>query len=433
MKPNLAFQHALRSLAHPVSLTAIVVLLLNDHWLRLHHPSWLTGKLGDFAWLVFAPLIAALLFAWCIPSRRKAQGTIVGTLSIAFIGLWFALAKTAPAIHTLTTNVWNGIIGWEGSLRLDATDLLTLPALFISAWIWCNSESTKFNSRPFAYIAFGLGILGTLANTYPPIGVWEDAGITTICQVGTTLVTATEEQPQITERSGVNDSPDVVGNHRITPQSNVFASSDGGLTWSKQIIEHYQLPSINCSVPNQQMLFDPRNPQIQYRWQPRGPIERSSDDGGTWVIDHSLPEMQQEVRRHYNQFSARADPFRGNGFTRTFIPGPVSGLFDDTTGNLVLAMGWDGVLVRTLDGVWHQVAVSINYRFADISGFNELGGILFFELWLAGALGFLILTTSAAYLRKHSISRVRMVWVAMGWIMWLILTAIQLPASRAEE
>lgn len=433
MKPNFAFQHALRSLAHPVSLIAIVVLLLNDHWLRLHHPSWITGKLGDFAWLVFAPFIAALLFAWCIPARWKAQESIVGAVSIAFIGLWFALAKTIPVIHALTTNAWNGIMGWEGSLRMDATDLFTLPALLITAWIWRTCKLSEFNWRPYAYIAFGLAILGTLANSYPPIGYWEDAGITTICQVGTTLVTATEEQPQMTERSRVNDGPAVDGNYPFTPQSNVFTSSDGGLTWSKQIIEHYQLPGTNCSALNQQMLIDPQNPQIQYRWQSRGPIERSTDDGATWVIDYSLPEMQQEVRRHHNQFSARSDPFRGNGFTRTFVPGPVSGLFDETTGNLVLAMGWDGVLVRTSDAVWHQIAVDEEYRIANLSGFGKLGESLFFELWLAGALGFLILTTSVAYLRKHSVMQIRIIWLTLGWVAWLILTVVLLPPSQSGE
>ena len=64
MRPtsNPAFWRALHSLAHPVSLAAVALLLFNDHWLRWHYPSWLTGKLGDFTWLVFAPFIAALLW-----------------------------------------------------------------------------------------------------------------------------------------------------------------------------------------------------------------------------------------------------------------------------------------------------------------------------------------------------------------------------------
>ena len=79
---------------------AILLLLFNDHWLRYAHPSWLTGKLGDFTWLVFAPFIAALLFAWIIPQRWKQHA---GWLSIGFIGVWFATAKTIPFVHELTT------------------------------------------------------------------------------------------------------------------------------------------------------------------------------------------------------------------------------------------------------------------------------------------------------------------------------------------
>jgi len=82
MRPNRAFQRAMHSLAHPISLGAIVLLLFNDHWLRWNHPSWLTGKLGDFAWLAFAPFIAALLLAWVIPARWKRQETYVGGLSL---------------------------------------------------------------------------------------------------------------------------------------------------------------------------------------------------------------------------------------------------------------------------------------------------------------------------------------------------------------
>lgn len=152
LRPASAFWRALHSLAHCVSLAALILLLVNDHYLRLVHPSWLTGKLGDFAWLVFAPFIAALFFAWVVPFHTGHvvtcpyliralvwthhryvhlkmilnHETLVGILSFTTIGLWFTLAKTVPAIHALTTTAWESIIGWQGTLRLDPTDLLTL-------------------------------------------------------------------------------------------------------------------------------------------------------------------------------------------------------------------------------------------------------------------------------------------------------------------
>ena len=194
MRSNRAFWIALQSLAHPVSLAAVVLLLINDHWLRWSTPSWLTGKLGDFTWLVFAPFIAALVLAWLVPRRLPHHERVVCFLSIGVIGLWFALAKTVSPVHQLTLDVWESIIGWQGSLRIDATDLLTLPALLLSWWIWNTVDRQAVSLRPIAYVGFALGIVTTLASDQP-LYYWSDSGITRICQVGTTLITWTEAQP----------------------------------------------------------------------------------------------------------------------------------------------------------------------------------------------------------------------------------------------
>src|SRR5260221_2956816 len=133
---NKALCRALHSLLHPISIASIALLIVNDHWLRYANPSWLTGKLGDFAWLMFAPFVCAVLIAWLVPRRVTDHQRVVGLLSLLIIGSWFALAKTIPFVHILTTSTWEGIIGWKGSQRLDPSDLLTLPALLLSWTIW---------------------------------------------------------------------------------------------------------------------------------------------------------------------------------------------------------------------------------------------------------------------------------------------------------
>ena len=75
---NRAFWRSVHSLAHPVSIAAIVIMLLNDHVFRWQSPSWLTGKLGDFTWLVFAPLICAAFASWIVPRKHPHQEKIVG-------------------------------------------------------------------------------------------------------------------------------------------------------------------------------------------------------------------------------------------------------------------------------------------------------------------------------------------------------------------
>src|SRR5215207_4406796 len=99
MTRNKAFFNALHRLTHPIIIGAVALLLLNDHVLRVESPSWLTGKLGDFAWLTFAPIICALVVAWLVPRRLPQQERMVGLISFGFIGGWFALAKTVPVAH----------------------------------------------------------------------------------------------------------------------------------------------------------------------------------------------------------------------------------------------------------------------------------------------------------------------------------------------
>ena len=69
MKSNPSLYRSLRTLAHPLTWLALALLLVNDHLLRVLWPSWWTGKLGDFAWLFFAPLVLAALVSLIIPAQ----------------------------------------------------------------------------------------------------------------------------------------------------------------------------------------------------------------------------------------------------------------------------------------------------------------------------------------------------------------------------
>jgi hypothetical protein len=116
-------------------------------------------------------------------------------------------------------------------------------------------------------------------------------------------------------------------------------------------------------------------------------------------------------------------------------PGPHDMVIDDTTGNLVLAMGWDGVLVYTPDERWHWVQVDKYYlgelppipTARQIQTQRTLYDDLTFEVWLAFTLGFLILTTGAAYI--HHAGRVRYGLLVIGWLGWLFLVSIISPLA----
>lgn len=133
-------------LLHPVALSAVAVLVINDHFAKAHWPGLVTGKLSDVAGLIFFPLAlqaawelahAALGLAWR-PSVRVLLGSVLLTAVV------FALVKTwGPANDCY--RVLFGVARWplDAALALlrgaptphlspvvlvaDASDLLALP------------------------------------------------------------------------------------------------------------------------------------------------------------------------------------------------------------------------------------------------------------------------------------------------------------------
>jgi hypothetical protein len=416
---NQTFRHALYSLAHPISIAAILILLFNDHWLRLYYPSWLTGKLGDFSWLVFAPFICAVPLAWILP-RSVVQNTRQTVLiSICIIGIWFTLAKTVPVIHQLTTILWEALIGWKGTQRLDPTDLFTLPALVLSWYVWRTVQPVS--SKYYRWLLLMLGVVATLASDQPFYS-FKDAGITTICAQQDQLVVYFIAQGEYTI-----DNSRAAAEYKLSVLTAMYTSQDGGLTWEfSRNIETTDTPKFNsqagCSGKSN-VIVDPSNSQIQYRWQPGERIESSIDGGQTWAIDYDLYQLRQDVRKHYNPSL--------NDFSTSYdtSPGPRSGLVDAKTGNVLLAMGWEGIFTRTPDGNWHWIKIN-DYKLEDLSDPDQVLNVIGFEEWLAIALIILFLVTAHGYIwQSHPIWQVI---VAVGWGGWLMLTLIFIPAYHAS-
>lgn len=387
MNQNQAFIRAFNSLGHPISMTAIVLLLFNDHWLRWHYPSRITGKLGDFSWLIFAPFIAAIIFAWIIPHKFKYQERVVGPAAFIFIGLWFALAKTVPIVHQLTTDTWESIIGWQGTQRMDASDLLTLPGLLIGWWVWRHTPNTAINLRPLAYIAFGLGIVGTLASDVPSYKA-EDYGISTICQNGTHLIARVDGKLSNTsnrlQEYEFQNPPNDIQKHPAL----AFISHDGGLSWTTDnpLRDFTQL---NCSTAGQTEIQIP-NSTFRYRWEPDLRIERSLDDGQSWISGYDLAAIQQTVRHDYHQ--QKRDGWSVFEYDPVFLPSPISALADSNSGNVLFAMGWNGILLRTRAGEWKWITLG-NYGLDNIQQLSNIFSLLHLEIIYTLILILLVITT----------------------------------------
>jgi hypothetical protein len=412
MAHNRTFWKALHSLVHPLSLMAILLLLFNDHWLRYAHPSWLTGKLGDFTWLVFAPFITALLLAWIVPQRWKQHSRIVRWLSIGFIGVWFATAKTIPFVHDLTTQTLYAIVGWQGQLRLDITDLLTLPALLISWHIWRTASDEKVSLKPLAYVAFGLGVLGTLASDMQHHGPGK--GVFQICDV---------------------DGLPLVETH--SSHTKQYRSPNGGLFWEAVDRSNTTIQSSTCGEPLPESQFIITD-SFLIRWIPNETIEISKDDGNTWVVEYDLSILRQDIRQQYIKMDMAAasrvyitdgenfnDPsvIISKYYKTSNIPSPVEAYYDADSGNIIFAMSWNGVLVRTNDGEYTWVSVG-KYGLEDLANISKASGAIFFELWLALATIFLTVTTSKMFIRRRYRSTITilmvMSWAGYGGILLLL-------------
>ena len=75
----------------------MALLAVNDHWAKAAYGTWFTGKLSDFAGLVFFPLLVELLPVGAGTVGRRRAGWITA--------LGFTLVKTLPA----ATAAWNAL------------------------------------------------------------------------------------------------------------------------------------------------------------------------------------------------------------------------------------------------------------------------------------------------------------------------------------
>jgi hypothetical protein len=115
----------MRAPSHPLWWSALALLLANDHVLKGAGvlPAALTGKLSDFAGMIVAPPLLALLLgrARVTPGVRARSATLL-------VGAGLCAIKLLPfAAHALETATRSVGLAWQ--IALDPTDLWALLAL----------------------------------------------------------------------------------------------------------------------------------------------------------------------------------------------------------------------------------------------------------------------------------------------------------------
>lgn len=257
--------HALRVLAEPASVLALVVLVLNDHVLKQAYPGVLTGKLSDVAGLVVAPLLLAVGLSTAGVWRPLPW-------AVWLTGTGFLLAKTSVIGAAVTSVAWS-LTGVPTVIRADPTDLLALPALGLAWWVDRSVRRAPVVPwRRTAAVAVGAAVL--------PCAVLATAA--TSCDRGTGITHVSRVKGDFPGRPRQVEQRLVLGDG-FAPRYSI----DAMRTVADAEVD---LVAADTWVPEQ---CDPTAPDRCWRVLADGVgVERSEDRGLTWETELELTDDQ---------------------------------------------------------------------------------------------------------------------------------------------
>ncbi|PKQ25128.1 MAG: hypothetical protein CVT64_11400 [Actinobacteria bacterium HGW-Actinobacteria-4] len=308
-----ALRQSLSWLTHPVSLISIAVLVVNDHILKDAYGNWWTGKLSDFAGLIFFPALLAVAFAVVAP---RAQFRPLGLASVVTTGVGFAWIKATEIGATAASAVWSLVAGPSIILR-DPTDFIALPMLAVAVAI-----AVRVKTRPravLATIAVPFAVIATVA-TGP--GTFEPSASMSEDSTGTPIVL-------------VDSGPSYfAGVYRYNGKDWLFDENAPNLH-----IHKYATTALACvpEIPNE--CFRPMLEGIG--------VQRSVDAGETWVTDWQLSTDERDILRgaYVKSDFELTGAFSTNGVA--VIP-------TDRGFRVVASNGYDGLAVRDESGHWQR-------------------------------------------------------------------------------
>jgi hypothetical protein len=306
-------------LGHPLTVLALVLLILNDHVFKAAYPGWLTGKLSDAAGLVLAPALLAALTGLLAP-RLNPRGVALGALLT--VAAAFTIIKSFAYGAQQASAAWSLI--YPSQFRVDRTDLLTLPFLALAWWTW-----TAARRRPAPTRRVRAARVGVLL----PIALIGVAATTPAYEADAILV------------ANVADGIYLVSDD-VHYGDTIVRSTDDGAFWS--VVNGISADVRKRLPPVATQTCSAAAPRTCYRIEPGAiAVQRSTDGGATWADDWRITEKQRRTL-------ARA--YRGiDDIDRDLVAKAIA-VHDVPGGQVVIvANGRDGFAQRGADGTWQRI------------------------------------------------------------------------------
>jgi hypothetical protein len=313
-----AFKRALAWLSHPVSIASIAVLVLNDHLLKETFGTWWTGKLSDFAGLVFFPALLAVAIAAVAPRARHPRVVLA---SIVATGVGFTWVKATTVGATTASAVWSEVAGPSVILR-DVTDLVALPMLGLATFI-------AFRAKPrrevfVATIVVPFAVVATVATGAPPSPSAE-----IIADDPDGVIVVIEAAGYYGESAEYQLLPDGTWQRIPWPSP----------TYGEAPPPNPETSTLACHPEQPDLCFRPLDRNLG--------VEISHNAGATWTTDWELSDAQYAALWNAYGITAR-HPERLS--THAVVVMPFGDDFE-----VIAANGVDGIAVRDRNGEWSRV------------------------------------------------------------------------------
>ncbi len=416
---------ALAWLAHPITLVALIVLLVNDHLLKAAWPGVVTGKLSDVAGLVLAPPLLATLVLLLV---RRAPAKPVAAGAVIVVGTAFAAVKAFPAAATVAAQAWS-VLNGPSIVRADLTDLLALPALGLAWYTWTRARHRPVPGNLTRALRLGVilpvAVAGVVATSPAPSRTMDVAsgvgpGIDDdVILVDEYVVTATSRDGR---RWRMFDDP--------SPTPTTADTVCRAETGNERLCPNYPRGAIVRARTPHPMRCIADGPEC-YRVVPGAlRIEQSTDGGDTWATAWEVDDLERERYVAVLEDAAAAE--------NTYLPDEVANVRSGLTCTtiyivpesevVIAACGLVGFVRRDTHGVWAMIGFWGDPAMVpelDIATPRDVGNHL-----MAVLFGWFVLLLSA---EAHALTHPRRPFAARAWIAGIAspLALVQVLGLRA--